>query len=101
MALKDYQTAYDLLTYVVSRQPDLARARTVMGEWYAAQGDVTRAREEWTTGGQLGRGGVAAPARRDLSSRTGAAEVVNRLSRLAPTVGGERARLPDRWSTSE
>ncbi|MGA2285374.1 MAG: O-antigen ligase family protein [Dehalococcoidia bacterium] len=88
MALKDYQTAYDLLTYVTSRQPDQARARTVMGEWYAAQGDVTRARAEWTTGGQLGE--VESLLLLDESYPPGQVppEVAKRLMELAPAVGG-------------
>jgi O-antigen ligase/Tfp pilus assembly protein PilF len=86
MALKDYQTAYDLLTYVTSRQPDLPRARTVMGEWYAAQGDITRARAEWTTGGQLGEAESLLLLGESYPPGQVPPEVVKRLSELAPAV---------------
>lgn len=86
MALKDYQTAYDLLSYVTGRQPDLARARTVMGEWYAAQGDVTRARAEWTTGGQLGEAESLLLLGESYPPGQVPPEVVKRLRELAPAV---------------
>ena len=88
MALGDYQSAHDLLTYVISRQPDLGRAHTVMGEWYAAQGGVTRAREEWTTGGQLDDAESLLLLGESYPAGQVPAEVVDRLRRLAPDVSG-------------
>ena len=88
MALGDYQSAHDLLTYVIARQPDLARARTVMGEWYSSQGDVTRAREEWTTGGQLGEAESLLLLGDSYPAGQVPAEVVDRLRKLAPDASG-------------
>jgi O-antigen ligase/Tfp pilus assembly protein PilF len=88
MALGDYPTAHDLLADAISRQPDLGRAHTVMGEWYAAQGDVTRAREEWTTGGQLDEAESLLLLGESYPAGQVPTEVVERLSRLAPSVGG-------------
>jgi tetratricopeptide (TPR) repeat protein len=88
MALGDYQSAHDLLTYVISRQPDLGRAHTVMGEWYAAQADVTRAREEWTTGGQLDDAESLLLLGESYPAGEVPAEVVERLSKLAPGISG-------------
>jgi tetratricopeptide (TPR) repeat protein len=88
MALGDYPAAHDLLTEVISRQPDLGRAHTVMGEWYAAQGDVARAREEWTTGGQLDEAESLLLLGESYPAGEVPAEVVERLSRLAPSAGG-------------
>ncbi len=42
-----------LLRQVTDHEPDFAPARTALGELYAAQGDIARAREEWVRGGQL------------------------------------------------
>ena len=88
MALDDHQTARELLDYVVSRQPDLGRAHTVMGEWYAAQGDVTRAREEWASGAQLGEAESLLLLGDTYPAGQVPAEVVKRLAYLAPSVGG-------------
>ena len=88
MALGDYPTAHGLLADAISRQPDLGHAHTVMGEWYAAQGDVTRAREEWTTGGQLDEAESLLLLGESYPAGQVPTEVVERLSRLAPSVGG-------------
>ena len=88
MALGDYQSAHDQLTYVIGRQPDLGRARTVMGEWYAAQGDVTRARQEWTVGAQLDEAESLLLLGESYPAGQVPAEVVKRLSDLAPGVSG-------------
>ncbi len=88
LALKDYQTAYDLLTYVVARQPDLGSARTVLGEWYASQGDMTRARAEWTTGGQLGEAESLLLLGDSYPDGQVPPEVVKRLEALTSLVAG-------------
>ena len=48
------ELAFDQLDYVLSRQPDFGMARTALGRWYAAQGDLAQARDQWLQGGQLG-----------------------------------------------
>jgi len=88
MALGDYPTAYDLLTDAISRQPDLGHARTIMGEWYAAQGDITRARGEWTIGGQLDDAESLLLLGESYPTGQAPSEVVERLNRLAPSTGG-------------
>jgi tetratricopeptide (TPR) repeat protein len=88
MALDDYQTARDLLDYVISRQPDLGRAHTVMGEWYEAQGDVSRAREQWAAGAQLGEAESLLLLGDTYAPGQVPAEVVKRLDYLAPSVSG-------------
>lgn len=42
------------LDYVLARQPDNGPARTTQGRWYADQGDLDRARDQWLRAGQLG-----------------------------------------------
>jgi hypothetical protein len=42
------------LDTALSRQPDFGPARTELGRWFAAQGDVDEARHQWVLGGQLG-----------------------------------------------
>ena len=88
MALGDYTSAHDLLTDAINRQPDLGHAHTVMGEWYAAQGDVARAREEWTTGGQLDDAESMLLLGESYPAGQVPLEVVQRLSHLAPSVAG-------------
>jgi len=39
---------------VVTRFPDFGAGRTALGRWYAALGDLDRARLEWLRAGQLG-----------------------------------------------
>ena len=66
------------------RQPDQARAtRRAMGEWYAAQGGLTRARGNVGARRSARRRGVAPAARPELSRRPGA--------------GGGRRPLCERW----
>lgn len=54
MALGDYDQARDHLKLAVQRQPDFGRGRTALGKWYAHEGDVEGARQEWILGSQLG-----------------------------------------------
>ncbi|MDI6857663.1 MAG: O-antigen ligase family protein [Dehalococcoidia bacterium] len=54
MALGDYDQARDHLKLAVQRQPDFGRARTALGKWYAHEGDIESARQEWILGSQLG-----------------------------------------------
>jgi tetratricopeptide (TPR) repeat protein len=41
------------LDYAVDRQPDFGPARTELGRWLAANGDLDAAREQWVIGAQL------------------------------------------------
>ncbi len=45
--------AFIHLDYAVNRQPDFAPARTEIGRWYAARGDIDEAKRQWVVGGQL------------------------------------------------
>ncbi len=49
----DLDAAFVLLDDAVKRQPDFGPARTALGRWYAAKGDLGRARTEWLRAGQL------------------------------------------------
>ncbi len=42
------------LDYVLARQPDNGPARTALGRWHAAQGDLAGARGQWLRAGELG-----------------------------------------------
>ncbi len=97
MALNDYQTAHDLLTDVLNRQPDLAAAHTVMGEWYDAQGDVSFARAEWTTGGQLGDAESLLLLGQSYPAGQVPSQVVDRLTALASTAGGSARSYAIGW----
>jgi tetratricopeptide (TPR) repeat protein len=41
------------LDYAIGRQPDFGPARTELGRWLAANGDLDAAREQWVIGAQL------------------------------------------------
>jgi O-antigen ligase/tetratricopeptide (TPR) repeat protein len=49
----DLVTARLHIDHILVRQPDSGLARTTLGSWYAAQGDIERARQEWLRAGQL------------------------------------------------
>ena len=49
----DQSGAFAHLDYVLTRQPDYGPARTVLGRWYEAEGDIEEARVQWLRGGQL------------------------------------------------
>jgi O-antigen ligase len=42
------------LDAAASRQPDFGPARTELGRWFAAEGQLAEARHQWVLGGQLG-----------------------------------------------
>jgi len=88
MALGDYQSAYDLLSYVISRQPDMGHAHTVLGEWHVALYDTESAREEWTIGGQLDDAEALFRLGESYPPEEVPPEVIERLSKLAPAVSG-------------
>ena len=50
---EEYDEAFIHLDYAVSRQPDFAPARTELGRWHAARGDIEHAKHEWVIAGQL------------------------------------------------
>ncbi|HYM14265.1 MAG TPA: O-antigen ligase family protein [Dehalococcoidia bacterium] len=41
------------LQFAVKRQPDFGPARTELGRWYQAAGNLSEARHQWVVGGQL------------------------------------------------
>lgn len=45
--------AFGHLEFAVKRQPDFGPARTELGRWYQAKGDLDEARHQWVAGGQL------------------------------------------------
>lgn len=45
--------ALEHLQYAVDRQPDFGPARTELGRWYAADGDIEEAKRQWVRGVQL------------------------------------------------
>lgn len=47
------EAAFGHLDYAVNRQPDFGLARTELGRWYQAQGDLDSARHQWVVGSQL------------------------------------------------
>lgn len=49
----DLDGAFALIDDAVKRQPDFGPARTALGRYYAAAGDLDRARAEWLRAGQL------------------------------------------------
>lgn len=53
LAQQEYDDAFVHLGYAVDRQPDFGPARTEMGLWAAAQGDMEEAKHQWLIGGQL------------------------------------------------
>jgi hypothetical protein len=50
----EIELAGQQIDYVIARYPDFGAARTALGRWYAALGDIERARLEWLRAGQLG-----------------------------------------------
>ena len=53
IAQGDFDGAFGQLDFAVKRQPDFGPARTELGRWYAARGELTEARHQWVVGGQL------------------------------------------------
>ena len=49
----ELEFAFQQIDYVVTRFPDFGAGRTALGRWYAALGDIDRARLEWLRAGQL------------------------------------------------
>ena len=49
----EMELAGQQIEYVVTRYPDYGAGRTALGRWYAALGDLERARLEWLRAGQL------------------------------------------------
>jgi O-antigen ligase/Flp pilus assembly protein TadD len=94
MASGEYKAAFDHLDFAVKRQPDLGRARTALGKWYAAQGDLDRARKEWTLAGQLDDAGALVLLGDSYPPGQVPPEIIDRLQKLAPlTAGGARFYL--------
>jgi tetratricopeptide (TPR) repeat protein len=49
----DMPAAFGHLDYAVRRQPDFGPARTELGRWHQAEGDIEAARHQWVVGSQL------------------------------------------------
>ncbi len=94
MAAGDFSAAFDHIDFAVKQQPDFGRARTALGVLYAVQGDLDRARKEWTLAGQLDDAGALVLLGDSYPPRQVPPEVVDRLEKLAPlTAGGARFYL--------
>lgn len=116
-----FNQAYEHLSFAVNRQPDFGPARTELGRWYAAKGNVSEARHQWVIGGQLDEpesllllgqsypaGQVPADVRARLTSmlnRVGSSVQVDLISilyyrmhygRLSPVT----AMIPGDWQTA-
>jgi O-antigen ligase/Flp pilus assembly protein TadD len=52
-ALGNNADARGHLDYAVDRQPDFGPARTELGRWFAATGNLSAAREQWVIGAEL------------------------------------------------
>lgn len=53
LELGERQEAFGHLDYAVGRQPDYGPARTELGRWYDAAGDLEQARHQWSVGVEL------------------------------------------------
>jgi len=88
MALREMEPAREHLSFVVERQPDMGRARTSMGRWYAANGNMDGARREWLLGAQLGEPESSLLLGNSYPANAVPPEVIERLRAVAATVGG-------------
>jgi tetratricopeptide (TPR) repeat protein len=91
MASGQHDAAYEHLAFAIDRQPDFGPARTSMGKWYAAAGDLARAREEWITGSQLGEAESLLLLGNTYPANAVPSGIVTRLREEAPTAGGGTA----------
>jgi tetratricopeptide (TPR) repeat protein len=88
MALGEYDTAREHLDFAVAREPDLGRARTALGRWYAAQGDIGRARDEWIRAAQLEEAEALVLLGDSYPPAEVPEDIVKRLQQLAPLAAG-------------
>jgi O-antigen ligase/Flp pilus assembly protein TadD len=94
MAADEYEAAFDHLDFAVKREPDFGRARMALGKWYAAEGDLDRARKDWTLAGQLDQAEALVLLGDSYPPGQVPPEIVDRLEKLAPlTAGGARYYL--------
>jgi O-antigen ligase len=94
MTAGDYGLAFEHLNFVVKREPDLGPARTTLGKWYAAQGDIDRARKEWTLAAQLAEPEALVLLGDSFPPGQIPSDVVKRLAQLAPTKAGGTRYYP-------
>jgi tetratricopeptide (TPR) repeat protein len=88
LALGRNAEARDHLTFALDRQPDLGPARTALGKWYAAEGDLASARHEWAVAGQLSQAEALVLLGDTYPPGEVPEGVVARLEQLAPVVAG-------------
>lgn len=87
MAQEAWDEAYTHLDYAVRRQPDFGPARTELGRWYAAQGDIEAARQQWVRGADLDEGESVLLLGESYPADERPAELTDRLEELARTSG--------------
>jgi O-antigen ligase/tetratricopeptide (TPR) repeat protein len=83
----DMSGAFGHLEYAVHRQPDFGPARTELGRWYQAQGDLESARHQWVVGAQLDELESARLLGDSYPAAEVPSEVRDRLETLLPTQG--------------
>ncbi len=79
--------AFDHLDFALNRQPDNGPARTVLGMWYAAQGEIDKAREQWLLASQLDEPEAVILLGDSYPPGQVPANVMERLGQLLPAAG--------------
>lgn len=87
LAQHDPVAAFGQLDFAVKRQPDFGPARTELGRWYAAQGNLDEARHQWVVGGQLEEAESVRLLGDSYPAGQVPAEVQSRLAELLKTSG--------------
>ncbi len=83
-----------LLRDAVARRGDSPDARSALGDWYAAEGDVTRARREWLRASYLGDVAAGDALGRSFTPRRPPPAVIAWQRRLVDGVWFSRFYLP-------
>lgn len=88
MALERHSEAFEHLQFALDRQPDLGPARTALGKWYAAGGELEEARRQWLLAGQLSQPEALVLLGDSYLPGEVPAAVVERLEDIAPVFAG-------------
>ncbi|MHB8376799.1 MAG: O-antigen ligase family protein [Dehalococcoidia bacterium] len=82
--------AFAHLDAAVKRQPDFGPARTELGRWYAAKGEIAEARRQWVIGGQLQEPGSLLLLGKSYPAGQVPADVPTRLRELVAAGGAQQ-----------